>query len=264
LLDKHGCAFIIYELADKYLPDPPKKDALGRHEELEMKQIRSHRNTRFAVVLAIAVSMAGTLVFGQFGMATAADPGEKIVKSLCVQCHRIEGKPAPRRTKQAPDLIWAGSKYQHDWLFAWLQNPEFKHYPVGYDFRPERKKRHLALPADQAKAVTDFLAARKDSRIKEGVMKLGTSEQFERGQQLYREHGCQNCHLTPSKTAKGYTGGTSSASFIKLNERLNADWVYRFNQNPNDFEPDSGAYIPKPLLPDEDIYAITAYMMTLK
>jgi len=49
-----------------------------------------------------------------------------------------------------------------------------------------------------------------------------------------------------------------------LSERLNADWVYRFNLNPNDFEPDSGAYIPKPPLPDEDIYAITAYMMTFK
>jgi len=37
-----------------------------------------------------------------------------------------------------------------------------------------------------------------------------------------------------------------------------------FNQNPNDFEPDSGAYIPKPPLPDDDIYAITTYMMTFK
>ena len=59
-------------------------------------------------------------------------------------------------------------------------------------------------------------------------------------------------------------GGTSSTSLLKLNERLNPDWVYRFNQNPDDFEPDSGAYIPKPPLPDEDIYAITAFMMTFK
>ena len=37
-----------------------------------------------------------------------------------------------------------------------------------------------------------------------------------------------------------------------------------FNQNQNDFEPDSGTYIPKPPLPDDDIYAITTYMMTFK
>jgi len=229
-----------------------------------MDQSRPRLQKHCAVVPGLALSMAGVLVLSQVELAAAADPGEKIAKSLCVQCHRIEGKPMPRRTKKAPDLIWAGNKYQRDWLIAWLQNPEFKHYPVGYDFRPERKKRHLALPADQTKAVTEFLATRKDARIKEGVMKSGTPEQLARGQKLYREHGCQNCHLTPAKTAKGYSGGTSSTSFIKLNERLNADWVYRFNQNPNDFEPDSGAYIPKPPLPDEDIYAITAYMMTLK
>jgi hypothetical protein len=51
---------------------------------------------------------------------------------------------------------------------------------------------------------------------------------------------------------------------VNLSDRLQADWVYRFNQNPNDFEPDSGAYIPNPPLPDQDIYAITAYMMTFK
>jgi cytochrome c5 len=212
----------------------------------------------------LAVSIAGVMAFCASGIATAADSGEKTVKSLCVQCHRLEGKPAPRKTKKAPDLMWAGNKYQQNWLVSWLQKPEFKHYPVGYDFRPERKKPHLALPADQAKAVTEFLAKQKDARIKVGVMKPGTPEQLARGEKLYREHGCQNCHLTPANTPKGYVGGTSSTSLLKLNERLNPDWVYRFNQNPDDFEPDSGAYIPKPPLPDEDIYAITAYMMAFK
>lgn len=95
-------------------------------------------------------------------------------------------------------------------------------------------------------------------------MKPGTPEQLARGQQLYREHGCQNCHLTPANTPKGYKGSASSTSLLKLSERLNQDWVYRFNQNPDDFEPESEASIKKLPLPDEDIYAITAYMMTFK
>lgn len=223
---------------------------------------RRKRLTR--AFLKSALSIAGVAVFCATGIANAAESGDKTVKSLCVPCHRIEGKPAPRRTKQAPDLMWAGNKYRQDWLAAWLQKPEFRHYPVGYDFHPERKKPHLALPADQAKAVTEFLATRKDPRIKEGVMKPGTAEQLARGKKLYGEHGCQNCHLTPANTPKGYAGGTSSTSLLKLHERLNPDWVYRFNQNPDDFEPDSGAYIPKPPLPDDDIYAITAYMMTFE
>ncbi|NGZ96681.1 MAG: hypothetical protein CV089_11260 [Nitrospira sp. WS110] len=221
------------------------------------------KNFRRAFI-RLAVSVVGVAAVCASGIATAEDSGEKIVKSLCVQCHRIEGKPAPRKTKKAPDLIWAGNKYRQDWLLSWLQKPEFKHYPVGYDFRPERKKPHLALSADQAKAVAQFIATRKDQRIQEGVMKPGTPEQLARGVKLYREHGCQNCHFTPANTPKGYVGGTSSTSLLKLSERLNPDWVYRFNQNPDDFEPESGAYIPKPPLPDEDIYAITAYMMTFK
>jgi cytochrome c5 len=125
-------------------------------------------------VIRLAVSTAGVMALGASEIATAADSGEKTVKSLCVQCHRIEGKPAPSKTKNAADLIWAGNKYRQDWLAAWLQKSEFKHHPVGYNFRPERKKPHLALPADQAKAAAEFLAKQKDARIKGGVMKPGT------------------------------------------------------------------------------------------
>ncbi len=224
-----------------------------------MTYLRREHGTRAFTRLALGI--VGVVILCASGIVTAAESGEKTVKSLCVSCHRIEGKPAARKTKKAPDLIWAGNKYRQEWLVAWLQKPEFRHYPVGYDFRPERKKPHLALAVDQAKAVAQYLATRRDLRIKEGVMKPGTPEQLARGAALYREHGCQNCHLTPANTPKGHVGGTSSTSLLKLNERLNPDWVYRFNQNPDDFEPESGAYIPKPPLPDEDIYAITAFMM---
>ena len=112
--------------------------------------------------------------------------------------------------------------------------------------------------------MADFLGTLKDPRVKEGMMKAGTPQEIARGRQLYKEHACQNCHWTPAKTRRGYTGGTASTSLLKLGVRLQADWVYQFNLNPNDFVPDSGAYIPDPPLPDKDIYAITAYMMTFK
>ncbi len=194
--------------------------------------------------------------------AWASDLGEQTVKSTCTTCHRLEGTPTARKHKQAPDLIWAGNKYQAQWLEEWLKNPKQRLYPVGYDYNAKRKQSHLALPADTAKAVTQYLALLKDSRVQEGLMKPGTSEQIQKGKKLYKEHACTNCHWTPANTRRGYTGGKSSTSFLKLGTRLKADWVYRFNLNPNDFVPDSGAYIPNPPLPDSDIYAITVYMMT--
>lgn len=89
-------------------------------------------------------------------------------------------------------------------------------------------------------------------------MKQGTLEELARGEQFYREHVCQNCHWTPAKSRRGYTGGTSSTSLVNMGNCLQVDWVYRFNLNSEDFEPGSGAYIPHPPLPEKDIYAITA------
>ena len=196
------------------------------------------------------------------GLTKAETLGERTVKSECISCHRIEGTPIARKYKQAPDLIWAGNKYQSRWLKEWLQNPTQRLYPVGYDYHPTRKQPHRALTAEKATAVVKFLALLKDPRISEGVMKPGTSEQILKGKKLYRQHACTNCHWTPTNTRRGYTGGKSSTSLLNMGIRLKADWVYRFNLNPNDFVPDSGAYIPKPPLPESDIYAITAYMMT--
>ena len=168
----------------------------------------------------------------------------------------------PRSSKKAPDLIWAGSKYQRAWLVDWLQNPKEKLYPVGYDFHPKRKGPHESISAAEAEQVADFLATLKDNRVAEGTIKPGTPEELARGKHLYRDHGCQNCHWTPANNKRGYSGGTSSTSLVNMGNRLQGDWVYRFNLNPDDFVPESGAYIPNPPLPDSDIYAITAYMMT--
>ena len=212
--------------------------------------------------LLLASMVAGMALSA--GAASPPDQGEKIVKSACVGCHRIKGEPMPRSTKQAPDLIWAGNKYQPAWLVAWLENPNEQLYPVGYDFNVKRKGRHLSLSSKEAEQVADFLSTLKDSRVTEGIMKPGTPEELARGEQLYREHACQNCHWTPANNRRGYTGGTSSTSLVNMGNRLQADWVYRFNLNPDDFVPQSGAYIPKPPLPEKDMYAITAYMMTFK
>jgi mono/diheme cytochrome c family protein len=77
--------------------------------------------TRWAGQFAVAVVTilaAPCLGDGATVPANVDAGGAKIVKSTCIQCHRIEGRPAPRRTKKAPDLIWAGNKYQRHWLVA--------------------------------------------------------------------------------------------------------------------------------------------------
>ena len=228
-----------------------------------MNQVSTTFRIRYASISVVILSLVMLTVW-PVAIAANDDLGEKIVKEQCISCHRTTGKPMPRRDKQAPDLIWAGNKYQPQWLLRWLQNPKQKLYPVGFDFKPKRKGSHVSLSPNNSQAVTNFLGTLKDPRVENSVMKVGTPMQIDRGEQLYKEHACQNCHHTPSKRRRGYVGGNSSTSFLKMGVRLQADWVYRFNQNPDDFVPDSRAYIPDPPLPDEDIYAITTYMMTFK
>ncbi len=231
----------------------------------KMTKIHLTKYSKIFTILVIGSLLTLGLDAANSGeVVNTSRPGAHTVKTVCTQCHRIEGPPMPRRTKQAPDLIWAGNKYQPAWLEAWLQNPTQRLYPLGYDYNPKRKKSHQTLPAHEAKAVTHYLATLKDERVQEGIMKPGTLEQLKKGAQLYREHACSNCHWTPAKNRRGYTGSKSSTSLLKMGTRLQADWVYRFNLNPNDFVPDSGAYIPKPLLLKENIYAITSYMMTFQ
>ncbi len=204
---------------------------------------------------------------GPSGVAWAdVQAGEQIVISTCVTCHRIEGQPTGRRFKQAPDLIWAGDKYQRKWLVSWLKNPKFRLYPMGFDFKEERKRRHLKLSATDANSVADFLATLKDPRIKQGVMINVTKANIERGKARYEVLQCFACHRTPANNPQNYMGGDTSTDLRYAGKRYQADWLYRFNQNPLDFVPDSAAFVPSPTqnVTEQDVFDITAYMMTWK
>ncbi|MFO0733179.1 MAG: c-type cytochrome [Nitrospiraceae bacterium] len=229
-----------------------------------MRRLGPRRTVRAIIVLLLLVIFWAGDSLGRHGLAATPEPGEKLVQSLCLSCHRLEGKPLPRSKKQAPDLIGAGSKYQSDWLERWLQDSDIKLYPLGYGDHPERRRRHLSLPSDQAKTVAAFFTTRNVARVSGGVMRPGTPEQLDRGAQVFKEQECHGCHLTPASTPRGYIGGMSSTSFIGISKRLQADWVFRFNQHPDDFEPESGMPKPTPPVSDEDLYALTAFMMTLR
>jgi len=214
-------------------------------------------------VAAIAVIL---LLVGTPVGSGAESPGEKVVKTTCTACHRLEGQPIGRRFKKAPDLIGAGDKYQRAWLLAWLKNPKFRFYPMGYDFQEDRKQQHLALSAAEAQAVADYLATLKEPLVKHGVMANVTPAKIERGKARYEVLQCYACHRTPATTPVGWMGGDTSTDLRESGKRYKADWLYRFNQNPLDFVPDSAAFVPSPSqnVTEQDVFDITAYMMTFK
>ncbi|MDO8547377.1 MAG: cytochrome c [Nitrospirales bacterium] len=206
------------------------------------------------------------MLLGPRAGSGAESPGEKIVKGQCAGCHRLEGQAIGRRFKKAPDLIGAGDKYQRAWLLAWLKNPKFKFYPMGYDFQEDRKQRHLALSSLDAEAVSEYLGTMKEPLVKHGVMANVTLANIERGKARYEVLQCFACHRTPDNSAQGWTGGDTSTDLRESGKRYQADWLHRFNQNPLDFVPDSAAFVPTPTqnVTEQDVFDVTAYIMTLK
>jgi hypothetical protein len=224
------------------------------------------RRMTMAGALALVIITAITVMGLSSSESSAQASGSDIVKERCLGYHRIVGESIGRRFKKAPDLIGAGDKYQRAWLLAWLKNPKFKLYPMGYDFQEDRKQQHLALSAAEAQAVADYLATLKEPLVKHGVMANVTPANIERGKARYEVLQCYACHRTPATTAGGWTGGDTSTDLRESGKRYQADWLYRFNQNPLDFVPDSAAFVPSPSqnVTQEDVFDITAYMMTLK
>lgn len=219
-----------------------------------------------AGLLSAAAIAVVLLLLGPRVGSGAESPGEKIVKTTCVGCHRLEGQATGRRFKKAPDLIGAGDKYQRAWLLAWLKNPKFKLYPMGYDFQEDRKQRHLALSSPDAEAVAEYLGTMKEPLVKHGVMANVTPANIERGKARYEVLQCFACHRTPDSSPQGWTGGDTSTDLRESGKRYQADWLHRFNLNPLDFVPDSAAFVPTPTqnVTAQDVFDVTAYIMTLK
>jgi len=84
------------------------------------------------VFVVVAVVSAAAALFSQSLFAADQSRAKELIKNSCASCHRFEGKPDSRFNLRAPDLIWAGSKYQRSWLIGWLTGKEQPLYAKGY------------------------------------------------------------------------------------------------------------------------------------
>ncbi len=75
----------------------------------------------------LAVAPIAWLVCLTVTAGAAGPDGAALVAERCASCHDLTG-PAPRTyrgvvAREAPDLFYAGSKFNRPWLVAWLQSP---------------------------------------------------------------------------------------------------------------------------------------------
>jgi cbb3-type cytochrome oxidase cytochrome c subunit len=206
---------------------------------------------RLIFLLIAAVSQ--TSIFAVSPALAEALDGKAITARECVACHDLTG-PAPTTfvgvlNRKAPDLFYAGSKFNRAWLVAWLQNPKIIRR-AGVMFlnhvADERGKDRIVeetvtpCPTDlspgQAEIVADYLMALKDPAMKTGVVDAGKKFRKQKAFRLFtKQLPCIGCHHI--KFGKRKMGGVSGPDLTNAGERLNADWIYARIENPQYWDP---------------------------
>ncbi len=213
--------------------------------------------------------MSGGLVLALVGMMSSPDllfagdhvRATELIQQTCVHCHRFEGTAESRFKLHAPDLMWAGSKYQRPWLIRWLTGKEPPLYAKGYLWDLTNfPTQHPIVTEPEANALADYFAEhKKDPRVTVGAFDLSKVTKFEVkfGAAAYKAHACLGCH-TIEENGK-LIGGPQSVALQNAGQRYNPDWVYRFGQNPQDFTVHNGEFLADAT--DPQLRAVIGYLM---
>lgn len=212
-----------------------------------------------ALLAALLVTASGA------ARADAAAGGKLFQAKKCQECHYTSG-PAKEKTvadqlaKKGPELWYAGSKFQKEWLGKWLQDPK----PIRsfkYNSLTEKNPgNHPKLAATDAAAMTDFLMSLTSNEVKAGVIKPKATP---KGRLIFTKNmPCSGCHQFPGK---GFTGGLVGPSLTEAGERLNPDWIFAYlKDGSKTFKPVRQMPVFAGLMSEQDMQAVTEFVATFK
>jgi mono/diheme cytochrome c family protein len=184
-------------------------------------------------------------VFLIASVAAVAKPethAEELLVRKCKSCHVLEQQAdAPGQLLyDGPPLIYAGTKFRHEWLVAWLQRPT-RIRPAGYlSFRyvvagaqgdridTSRLPQHPAVSGEEARAIADWF----ESRRRELPSPAGVATQPVSGNLHFQKIlGCAGCHRI------AHQGGLSGPELGTASTRLNPGWLRAFVEDTSAWSP---------------------------
>ena len=205
--------------------------------------------------------LAGLMSFPRLLLGSEPARAKELIQQACVQCHRLEGQAESRFKLRAPDLMWAGSKYQRPWLIRWLTGQEAPLYAKGYRWDlSEGPVKHPVISEADANMLADYFEQHnKDPRVKAGAFDATKVTKFQAafGGIAYKAHACLGCHTIEENGR--VIGGQQSTSLVTAGQRYDKDWLFRFGQNPQDFVPHSGEFLADATEPQ--LRAVIGYLM---
>jgi len=217
---------------------------------------------RFLLTIALAAAFLATA--SSPGLADAAAGKEAFAANKCGGCHYTEG-PAREKTiadqmaKKGPELWYAGSKFQKEWLAKWLADPK-PIRPLKFNSLTEDNPGdHPKMSGDDAAAATDFLMGLTSDVVKAGSVK---PKKNPKGRLIFtKKMPCSGCHQFPGKKFKG---GRSGPSLVDAGKRLNPDWILAYLQKPEVFKPVKMMPVFVGVLSDKDMKNVAAYVASFK
>lgn len=180
----------------------------------------------------------------------AGEFGEVYERYKCYVCHRFNGYGGDL----ASDLSYEGSRAQRAWIINFLKNPQTLR-PTLIFRMPQfnMTDREAAILADYIGVVFQSPAvspARVDP--KEFTPQLAVT-----GKQLYEvKYQCQSCHTI------GSSGGYVGPNLSYVGNWMTPAWIEAWLKNPQALVP--GAIEPRRDMTDDEIRALTAYLLTLR
>jgi mono/diheme cytochrome c family protein len=222
--------------------------------------------------MKIVSFFCGALIAMAIGPAAAQDTAS--LKDQCASCHALEkpANPSVDRlwTRKGPDLWYAGSKFNREWLVKWLQKPTpirpggalwFVHAKPGEPrdtLDTAAVSPHLAVDAATAGKLADVLMTLKgDGVVAAGAAKTEGANLTMGKMAFGKLRGCVSCHQE-----KPGQGGLSGPELYDAGLRLQPDFVYAYIKDPQAI--DRFIWMPRLGLSDQDMQRITAYIQSLK
>ena len=133
------------------------------------------------VAVGVVTLIVGLLWFQDLSYGSNHSRAKALLQQTCVPCHRLEGTADSRFNLRAPDLMWAGSKYQRSWLIRWLTGKEAPLYTKGYRWDlTEVAARHPMVTESEANDIAEYFAEHnKDPRVRVGAFDLSKVTKFD-------------------------------------------------------------------------------------
>ena len=180
----------------------------------------------------------------------AGEFGQIFDRYKCAACHRFNGYGGTL----APDLSSEGSRAQRAWLIAFLKNPQ--------TLRPTLTFRmpQFNMTDHEADVIADYLGTAMQSRDVEP----GPANTRDCTPKLarHREGTLRSEIRVPSLPHHRFLGGYVGPSLNNVGNWLRPQWIEAWLRNPQALDPQT--IEPRLSLPDKEVKALTAYLLTLR